>query len=40
MGFSRQEYWSGMPSPSLGKWYGVSQNTKIELPYDPAIPLL
>ena len=29
MGFSGQEYWSGVPLPSL-----------IELPYDPAIPLL
>ena len=28
MGFSRQEYWSGVPLPSP------------ELPYDPAIPLL
>ena len=29
MGLSRQEYWSGVPSPSL-----------TELAYDPAIPLL
>ena len=29
VGFSRQEYWSGVPLPSL-----------TELPYDPAIPFL
>ena len=78
MGFSRQEYWSGVPSPSLiiyiiqynshyihnsliiilknlkgfdgninqyshcGKQYKVPQKKKlkIELLYDPAIPLL
>ena len=24
MGFSRQEYWSGVPLPSLRVWLGVS----------------
>ena len=38
MGFSRQEYWSGVPLPSLGEQYGGStKKLKIELPYDPAI---
>jgi len=47
MGFSRQEYWSGMPLPSpIVNWYStiennmkVPQKIKKELPYDPAIPL-
>ena len=41
MGFSRQEYWSGVPLPS--PWRTVQRflkKLKIELPYDPAIPLL
>ena len=41
MGFSRQEYWSGVPLPSLGEQYGDStKKLKIELPYNPAISLL
>ena len=41
IGFSRQEYWSGVASPSPGEQYGVSlKKLKIELPCDPAIPLL
>ena len=36
MGFSRQEYWSGLPFPSPG----VLPNPGITPPYDPAIPLL
>ena len=41
MGFSRQEYWSGVPSPSpMENSIEVPQKTKkIELLYDPAIPL-
>ena len=27
MGFSRQEYWSGMPFPSPGKWKEESSNS-------------
>ena len=41
MGFSRQEYWSGVPLPS--PWRTVQRflkKLKIELPYDPVIPLL
>ena len=41
MGFSRQEYWSGVPLPSPGKHYGYSlKELKIELLYDLAILLL
>ena len=41
MGFSRQEYWSGVPLPSPGEQYEYSlKNLEIELPYDPAIPVL
>ena len=38
IGFSRQEYWSGLPFPSPGVQCGGS--LKIELPYDPVILLL
>ena len=41
MGFSSQEYWSGVPLPSPGEQYEYSlKNLEIELPYDPAIPLV
>ena len=41
MGFSRQEYWSGVPLPSPEERCGDSlKKLEIELPYDPAIPLL
>ena len=41
MGFSRQEYWSGVLLPSLGEQYRGSikkkkKKLKIELAYDPA----
>ena len=38
LGFSRQEYWSGLPFPSPGDQCGGS--LKIELPYGPVIPLM
>ena len=40
MGFSRQEYWSGVPLPSLEKAWRFLKKLQMELPYDPAIPLL
>ena len=40
IGFSRQEYWSGVPLPSLGEQYRFLKKLKIEVPYDPAIPVL
>ena len=30
MGFSRQEYWSGVPLPSLGEWVGREVKKKKE----------
>ena len=36
MGFSRQEYWSGLPFPSPGADVLTSEPP----PYDPSIPLL
>ena len=40
MGFSRQEYWSGVPLPSPRTVWRFFNKLEIELPYDPAIPLL
>ena len=41
MGFSRQEYWSGLPLPSPGRQYGDSLiKLGIKPPCDPTIPLL
>jgi len=40
MGFSRQEYWSGVPLPSPRTVWRFLKKLEIELPHDPAIPLL
>ena len=32
MGFSRQEYWSGLPFPFLGKMYGIALNYPFTYP--------
>ena len=40
MGFSMQEYWSGVPLPSPRTVWRFLKNLEIELPHDPAIPLL
>ena len=40
-GFSRQEYWSGVPVPSPGRTvWRFLEKLKAKLSYDPAIPLL
>ena len=40
MGFSKQEYWSRLPFPSPRTVWRFLKKLEIELPYDPAIPLL
>ena len=40
MGFSRQEYWSGVPLPSLGEQYGGSLKTKNRATLWPCNPTL
>ena len=40
MGFSRQEYWSGLPLPSPWRTVWRFLKLKVELPYGPAVSLL
>ena len=40
MGFSRQEYWSGLPLPSPEDGVRAPEKLGIKPPYDPAITLL